>query len=399
MIGGHVKEGRDLLEQALNRSLGASSSIRGYALCILSTLARYQGDFQAARTACQESLALFRELNDPVGIANALYRSGYVAWMRGDPDTARTSYEESLLIAQGEACQDARSETLYYFASLTFFQGEAPMARRLIEESLALSRELGDQYNIAAALNMLGWILLLQEDVTAARTFQEESLRASQALGNQRGIAHTLSALGEIAYRTGDFAQACEHYEESLMILLRLDDRLMIAIYLEGLARAARAQGETIWAVYLLSSAQALRQNLGAAMTDLERGEYEQICTRLHESLDEHTFATAWEKGQVMSPEQAVAARHRSMQATALSPGEKQPVMNVLSPGPLHEGLTPRERDVLRLVALGLPDTQVAERLVISRRTVNFHLTSIYRKLEVSSRSAATRYALEYHLF
>ena len=53
---------------------------------------------------------------------------------------------------------------------------------------------------------------------------------------------------------------------------------------------------------------------------------------------------------------------------------------------------------MLRLVAQGMTDAQVAERLIVSPRTVNWHLTSIYSKLGVSSRSAATRYAIENHL-
>src|SRR5690349_7012909 len=61
-------------------------------------------------------------------------------------------------------------------------------------------------------------------------------------------------------------------------------------------------------------------------------------------------------------------------------------------------GLTAREVEVLRLVAEGLTDAQVAEHLVISLRTVNTHLTSIYNKLGVSSRTAATRFAVERHL-
>jgi DNA-binding NarL/FixJ family response regulator len=61
-------------------------------------------------------------------------------------------------------------------------------------------------------------------------------------------------------------------------------------------------------------------------------------------------------------------------------------------------GLTAREVEVLRLVAQGLTDAQVAEQLVISRRTVNWYLTSIYSKLGVSSRSAATRFAVEQKL-
>jgi DNA-binding NarL/FixJ family response regulator len=54
--------------------------------------------------------------------------------------------------------------------------------------------------------------------------------------------------------------------------------------------------------------------------------------------------------------------------------------------------------EVLRLVAQGLTDAQIAEQLVISRRTVNWHLSVIYSKLGVSSRSAAARYAIEHHL-
>jgi DNA-binding NarL/FixJ family response regulator len=57
-------------------------------------------------------------------------------------------------------------------------------------------------------------------------------------------------------------------------------------------------------------------------------------------------------------------------------------------------GLTLREVEVLRLLAAGLTDAQVAERLVLSVRTVHSHVRSIYRKLGVRSRTAATGYAL-----
>ncbi len=60
--------------------------------------------------------------------------------------------------------------------------------------------------------------------------------------------------------------------------------------------------------------------------------------------------------------------------------------------------LTGREVEVLRLVAQGLSDIQVAERLVISPRTVQGHVRSIYNKINVNSRSAATRYAIEHKL-
>jgi len=61
-------------------------------------------------------------------------------------------------------------------------------------------------------------------------------------------------------------------------------------------------------------------------------------------------------------------------------------------------GLTPREVEVLHLVANGLTDAQIAEKLVISPRTVGKHLQSIYSKLYLAGRSAATRWAIEHHL-
>jgi DNA-binding NarL/FixJ family response regulator len=106
--------------------------------------------------------------------------------------------------------------------------------------------------------------------------------------------------------------------------------------------------------------------------------------------LDEEAFATAWAEGQTMKPQAVLAALR---QAERLQP------LPVATPaGPSLAGLSAREVEVLRLVAQGLTYAQVAEQLVISPRTVNWYLTVIYSKLGVSSRSAATHYALEHHL-
>lgn len=63
-----------------------------------------------------------------------------------------------------------------------------------------------------------------------------------------------------------------------------------------------------------------------------------------------------------------------------------------------QSGLTPRELEVLRLVARGLTNAQVAQELVVTPRTVNAHLTAIYAKLGVTSRGGAIRYAVERRL-
>lgn len=60
--------------------------------------------------------------------------------------------------------------------------------------------------------------------------------------------------------------------------------------------------------------------------------------------------------------------------------------------------LTRRELEVLRLMARGLTNAQIAEQLMISHVTVNAYLRSIYSKMGVSSRTGAMRYAIDHHL-
>ena len=97
-----------------------------------------------------------------------------------------------------------------------------------------------------------------------------------------------------------------------------------------------------------------------------------------------------------MSVESAIAyaISEEGPSTTTQSTTSEQP----LSLTPDHPArLTPREIEVLGLVAVGMTNAQVAKELFVSPRTVETHLTSIYHKLGVSSRAAATRFALEHN--
>ncbi len=121
---------------------------------------------------------------------------------------------------------------------------------------------------------------------------------------------------------------------------------------------------------------------------------YERAIKDVHRHLGEREFAAAYERGRLMSPDQVL---QEQVSITSLPPSPSTSVarkMPISNPA----GLTPREVEVLRLVAQGMTNEQVANQLVISPRTVDTHLTSIYGKIDVSSRSAATRYALEHQL-
>jgi DNA-binding CsgD family transcriptional regulator len=126
----------------------------------------------------------------------------------------------------------------------------------------------------------------------------------------------------------------------------------------------------------------------------VEQVMYENAIKDVRRHLGEPAFESAYEKGRMMSPDQVLReeASIESLSSTALIPiARKMPVAN-------PAGLTAREVEVLRLVAEGMTNEQVAGQLIISPRTVDTHLTSIYGKIGVTSRSAATRYAIEHHL-
>ncbi len=129
-------------------------------------------------------------------------------------------------------------------------------------------------------------------------------------------------------------------------------------------------------------------------MLPIERDDYMRSVAAARAQLGEKLFAAAWAEGRSMTPDQAFAARETAISTTIARDGPHLAKVAISYPA----GLTTREVEVLRLVAQGMTNEQVADQLVISPRTVNTHLTSIYGKIGTSTRSAATRYAMEHHL-
>jgi predicted ATPase/DNA-binding CsgD family transcriptional regulator len=426
MMHGHYSEGRNFLERALAGSEGVVTSVRVKALSAAAYLVNIQGDTDRAGVLAQESLVLSRELGDTPGIAFSLYLLGHVDWLKGNFAAVGSLLREALALFRQVGDQDRVAYCLYnlaelasiqgayaralalYEESLALFkelgnkrgialsllhwaevlfnvQGDQAKIRTLLEEGLALCREVGDKDGIAASFSFSGKVALSQGDAFTARSQLEKSLALYREMGDRQRIAQSLSALAKVVAVQGDYTSARDLYEESL-VLARVGQKLNIASGLEGLASVVAFQGEPAWAARLWGAAAALRDSMGAPIAPIERAAYEQAVAAARVDLGEKAFATAWAEGRTLSSEQALAAQRPSPTPPTTSP--------VTYPG----GLTAREVEVLRLVARGLTDTQVAQQLVISRRTVNAHLTSIYGKLQISSRSAATRYALEHHL-
>ena len=121
---------------------------------------------------------------------------------------------------------------------------------------------------------------------------------------------------------------------------------------------------------------------------------YEGSVATVRSQLGEEAFAKAWARGRKMTLEQVLVAEG---ERTLLLPLEARSLCRAQT-CTSSEGLTARELDVLRLLAQGLTSAQIAQRLIIGVVTVNFHVRSIYSNLGVTSRAAATRYAVEHRL-
>jgi len=246
-------------------------------------------------------------------------------------------------------------------------------------------------------LYLSGVLALDEGDTDSARSLTEQALTIFREAKVPSGVVRSLYTLARLATVEEDYARSQALYEQGVKVARELGDKLAIIPGLEGLAATVVAQGNHVWAAHLWGVAEALRETVGVPIPPVEHASYNRSVAASRAQLGEQAFAFAWAEGRTMSPEQALAAPE---QVALPVPTRRE---QSLSPAPADppsypDGLTAREVEVLRIVAQGLTNEQVAKRLVISPRTVDTHLTSIYSKIGVSSRTAATRYAIEHHL-
>ena len=443
-VRGSLREGQVFLEQALARHEGVAAGLRARSLYAAAELAAGLDEMERAETWCGECLTLSRKVGDTARIASSLDLLGSMSrvrgqyalagsrleeaaklfghlgdrWMQGrchvelarmateqgQYERARTLLEDNLQFCQQEGDQVSVHWDEYLLARLLFVQQEdLRYAQRLVEQSLAFFQQRGYAWYRAYPLSLLAQMRQVQGELGIAREWLEESLVLVQEVGDREGVVEVLLNLARVTLAQAEQTLTQRRYQEVLTILHEMSSQQFLAACLEGLAAAVVAQAaeqepdmQTRWAAQLWGAAASLREVMGTPLPVVQRPAYEQAQTAARGRLGDHLFAAAWAEGRSMTPEQAVAAQGKEMSLTSVS-------SRAATDAPLHTstspfGLTAREVDVLRLLAQGWTDAQIAERLVISLRTVNRHTTSLYSKLGVSSRAAATRVALEHHL-
>jgi len=322
----------------------------------------------------------------------------------------------------------ARAKTLA-FLSLSYLRlGDHDRAVETANTALVLEAEVIDAEIKAYALAGLGHAYGLQKRFDEAFAYLNESLELFRALDHIPGQGWTLSRLGTVALHSGDYKRA-EAWLSEQANLMRESGNLMYLTYAvryEGFAilQQRRVQdalekflellqlyersedvtpgsftavaataiqiGQLKRAVKIMGFATARLESSHYTLLPYDHDVYDQTIDGLRVSLGEQAFQAGWEEGKKLTSDQAYLE--------ALAVCNSQAVGSSESPQSDRTSLTEREIEVLRLVAQGLSNQEIADRLVISRRTVHAHLRSIYDKLDVTTRTAAAHEGLRFKL-
>jgi predicted ATPase/DNA-binding CsgD family transcriptional regulator len=385
---GYWSEGRDWLARALAAGPDVSSAVRAAALGGAGTLAVDQGDFVHASRCFAESLALAEEMGDERRAARALRSLGIVASSQNELDRAVELFEEVLARLRAQQDQAAIGRCLCDLGLVVTRRGESEHAIAFYEEALPIARTTGDQAFTAILLSNLAGAYMDTNDWARGEALTEEALELSRLLDDRFGIAINLHNLADCVFRRGDIAGAWERYRESLIISHELGQRPLVSRTLDRIADLLAKSNAPRPAARLLGAAAALRRAIGDELFPVEEEYVAATIATARAALSEEAFQAAWDAGEALSPDQAVA----EALAIDLPPA-------IAEHGTLRRalelGLTTREVEVLRLVAAGWADKEIATTLAISRYTASKHVANVRIKLAAPSRTAAVAAARE----
>ncbi|HUP69930.1 MAG TPA: tetratricopeptide repeat protein [Acidimicrobiales bacterium] len=419
-------------------------------LFLLGNDAWMSADLESARRHLEPSVELARRCGDSWCLSHALACLGRTHLSRGDAGAARALLEESVEVARGTRDQQSLRFSLTFLGELDVDEGNYADAEAVLTEALAVSRLLGEPYNTAMNLLHLGRLATAGGDYDRAGDLLGAALELNRDGDAPTSLAFTLSCLGSLEHGRGQLENARAHFEEAQAVAAGAGARSTKALMglaevalgegkwseaealldearsalpaeatsaraavISGLGRLARARGDVSDATALCAEALALRNQaqeapglaasleemaalagqtsqwdrsarlFGAALVLREakgyarppvlQSGYEADVATTEKTLGRMRFRALWQQGSSMSLPEAVAY--------ALTDRNTRggPNMGWIA-------LTPAERGVTKLVGQGLTNREIGERLYISPRTVETHLTHIFGKLGLTSR-------------
>jgi predicted ATPase/DNA-binding CsgD family transcriptional regulator len=344
-FGGRVNDGRTWCEEALavttdapdapDATDGAEGVPRVRALAWAARLACRQADYEQARALDEESLDLARRLGDTTGRAAAHCSLGLIAFSRGDVEAVERHCPEGIALARSVGDEAIALAALVVWGWARFAAGDLPSGEEKLREALSANRGLGNPTITAQAHLGLQFGALVGGDAPAQRTHLTAALTAMEAGGT---------------IEPSDWLGCCS-------TLALAEGRSRAALRLHGAAAASNRQRGT-------------EHPNGALAVTAEQ--FARVRRELGRAVGDRLEA----EGARMSWDELVA------EALSQAPDDED------------HPLTPREIEVVGLVAEGLTNADIALKLYISRRTVEVHLDHIRRKLNLRNRQEVALWAL-----
>lgn len=392
-VRGGLEENRAWLERALALDGPASPSTRAKAWHTLGNCELDLGNYQAARSAYLRGLDLVDSEMQKIEFARGLNGIGLVSYFIGDYPAAERDHRLALDLRRAEGDVTGIGNSLTNLADAMLEMGAIDEAERLHEEALLVRLNAGDENAVAYSLFNLGVVAERNGNFDRSQLLMDDALTRMDAVGDLLGKAYVLAEVGNVRLEMGSLTESALALRESLEIRRSLGDQRGAVECVERIAEILALAQQPEEAARLFGAAMTHRQRLNAALPPAEQETLERWLQTLESSLETGMFENLAYTGTLMSPS---AATNRAMESVdRILAATPVPVDSPVDAAAFKGAvLSIREQEVLRLVAQGLTDQEIADHLFMSRRTATTHQSNIRRKLGAQNRAEAVAFAI-----
>ena len=328
----------------------------------------------------EEVLAEYAGAGDDAGMTEALSSLGLMDIYRGDLTAAEERLQRGLALARHtNARLERHAELLLALGLLAYRRRDEGLGRVHFEEALALARQAGDTFGVATTLGHLGRLALTEGDTARAHASLGENVELARTVGDPELLTMALCELASARIASGELVVARPLILDAARTSHRLNWWYQVRV-VDALAQWLFAAGELNEAVICLSAAERTRSETQMDWDPDRVATRTELIGRARTALHRSAFDPVWAAGQSMSLASALDQGLRTMEATDVQ-AEGQ---NGRPRG--RRDLSPRELEVLTLVAHGRSDGEIAAELFISKKTASVHVAHIKDKLGVGSR-------------